>query len=239
MISCGEGGILGPVVGVMGILQALEAIKIIASGKHESAASIGGVEVNGKQPAQHHMLLFSGHVATPFRSVRMAGRRKTCFACGADSPLTPESLREGSVDYMHFCGIRPAVDHLRPEERVSPKEYLERIRDLGDGTPGGHFLLDVRESEHFQVASLEGAVNVPYRKFGGKLDADARPEWLPAELPPSAPIFVVCRQGEDSQIVTRKLKEMGLDRAGERFIGDIKGGMRAWKADIDPTMPFT
>ncbi|PKS06292.1 hypothetical protein jhhlp_007040 [Lomentospora prolificans] len=233
VVSCGEGGILGPVVGVMGVLQALEGIKILAAGKHEQSYMTSPDE----NPIQHHMLLFSGHVATPFRSVRMAGRRKTCFACGPDSTLTKQSLEQGSVDYAHFCGILSVVDTLRPEERVSPKEYLERVRK--DGGHERHLLLDVREAEHFQVASLDGAINVPYRKFSGTGVVDTRPEWLPAELLPSAPIFVVCRQGQDSQIVTRRLKEMGLDRGGERYIGDIKGGMRAWKADIDPTFPFT
>lgn len=40
-------------------------------------------------------------------------------------------------------------------------------------------------------------------------------------------------------MVTQKLKEMGLDRGGTRFVGDIKGGMQAWKREVDKTMPFT
>ncbi|CAI4216117.1 unnamed protein product [Parascedosporium putredinis] len=236
------GGILGPVVGVMGVLQALEAIKILASGRHESPVAPATGET---VPAQHHMLLFTGHVATPFRSVRMAGRKKTCFACSAESTLTKESYAEGAVDYVQFCGVVRPADALRPEERVSPREYLERTRGpaIPGGEPPNHLLLDVREAEHFAVASLDDAVNVPYRKFGESVAAvatgGAPPTWLPANFAPSAPIFVVCRQGEDSQAVTRRLKDLGLDKGGERYIGDIKGGMRAWKADIDPTLPFT
>jgi adenylyltransferase/sulfurtransferase len=45
--------------------------------------------------------------------------------------------------------------------------------------------------------------------------------------------------GNDSQLVTRKLKELGLDRKGERFVGDIRGGMRAWRDEVDETLPFT
>jgi adenylyltransferase/sulfurtransferase len=49
---------------------------------------------------------------------------------------------------------------------------------------------------------------------------------------------VVCRLGNDSQVVARRLKQLGLDYGGKRFIGDIHGGMRAWKEEVDPTMPF-
>ncbi|SPN96620.1 related to molybdenum cofactor biosynthetic protein [Cephalotrichum gorgonifer] len=226
--SCGEGGILGPVVGVMGVLQALEAIKILASG------NLGreGFKREDLGPAQ--MLLFSGHVAAPFRSVRMAGRRKACFACGEASGLTRESLGSGSVDYIQFCGVVPAVEILAPEERISPTQY----REIAEGSTK-HLLLDVRQVEHFGVSSLDGAVNVPYRTLLREEAGEGIvPAWMPPDLPATAPIYVVCRQGEESQYVTRKLKDSGLGRDG-RFIGDIEGGMRAWKRDVDPTMPFT
>lgn len=48
---------------------------------------------------------------------------------------------------------------------------------------------------------------------------------------------MVCRLGNDSQIAVRKLKELGLDRGGERFIGDIRGGFRAWREEVDPDLP--
>ena len=229
VVSCGEGGILGPVVGTMGVLQALEAIKVLASGNLERE----GFEAAELGPP--HMLLFSGHVAAPFRSVRMAGRRKTCFACGEGSALSRESLASGSVDYVQFCGVAAPVEILAPEERISVAEYREVVKK-GETD---HLLLDVREAPHFGIASIDGAVNVPFSALMREVRGEAPPEWMPPGLSPGAPIYVVCRQGEDSQHVTRKLKETGLDRGGERFIGDIEGGIRAWKRDVDPTMPFT
>lgn len=228
VVSCGEGGILGPVVGVMGVLQALEAIKLLAGGELERE----GLERGDLGPAQ--MLLFSGHVAAPFRSVRMAGRRKGCFACGEGSGLSKESLAAGSVDYVTFCGVAPRVEVLAPAERISVAEYREVVRRRN----ADHLLLDVREAPHFGIASLDGAVNVPFSSLmkgvGGVV-----PDWMPPGLSARAPIYVVCRQGEDSQHAARKLKEAGLDGGGARFIGDIEGGMRAWKRDVDPTLPFT
>lgn len=255
VVSCGEGGILGPVVGVMGVLQALEAVRLIAAGQqqHIRAPSPDG---GGLHPPQHgqaggeaaappSLLLFSVGAGGPsFRTVRMRGKRKECFACGPDSTLTLETLRSGSLDYAAFCGATSPVSVLKPEERVSVAAY----RDLM-GRQTQHVLLDVREKELFDIASIDGAVNVPFSKIqgstragqnnkGGLNEEGRQPAWMPADIPADAPIYVVCRVGNDSQLVTRTLKDAGLDRCGERFIGDIRGGMRAWKREVDPAMPF-
>ncbi|KAK8056236.1 adenylyltransferase and sulfurtransferase UBA4 [Apiospora rasikravindrae] len=226
VLSCGEGGILGPVVGVMGVLQALEAIKLVAAGPPPSH----------EVPAPS-LLLFSA-VGTPtFRSMRMRGRRSDCSACGMSSSLTPDALKSGMVDYVLFCGVRSPVRVLAPDERITAAAYSNMLAE----NPGfAHVLLDVRDREHHAIASIPGAVNVPFSMFqrtdmGGQ--DGTRPDWLPESLPPDAPIYVVCRVGNDSQVAARKLKEM---RTGSehRFIGDIQGGMEAWKKEVDKSIPF-
>jgi adenylyltransferase/sulfurtransferase len=233
VISCGEGGILGPVVGVMGVLQALEAIKLIASGALEENA------MAKEEVPPPTLLIFSGMSATPFRSVRMRGRRKDCAACGLASELRLEKLRSGDVDYVRFCGVIPPVSVLDPEERVSVADYRRAMEE----DDRNHLLLDVREPEHFDIGSISGAVNIPIGTImsGHPVTESGearRPEWIPPDLPHHAPIYVVCRVGNDSQLVARRLKELGLDEGGARFVGDIRGGMRAWKDEVDPTMPF-
>lgn len=232
MVSCGEGGVLGPVVGVMGVMQAQEAIKLVA-------ARAADPEVVAKESTPPMMLLFSGTSATPFRSVRMRGRRKDCFACSAESTLTLEGLRSGSLDYVQFCGVSPPVHVLKPEERISAAELHRVISD----SKGSHLLLDVREREHFDVCSIEGSVNFPIGSFMTRNPSSANgfedePDWIPPDLPRDSPIYVVCRVGNDSQLVAQRLKEMGLDRNGRRFIGDVRDGIKGWKEEVDPTMPF-
>ncbi|KAI1106704.1 adenylyltransferase [Jackrogersella minutella] len=234
VVSCGEGGILGPVVGVMGVLQALEAIKLIT-------IRAGGEGISAQDEAiVPSLLLFSATSTTPFRSVKMRGRRPDCHACSSRSKMTVGELVTGSLDYVQFCGVALPVDVLKPKERISATKYHDILTKSGEP----HLLLDVREKEHFDIASIPGAINVPFstlqsrRKSSGH-DEGSRPEYIPKSLPADAPIYVVCRVGNDSQLVTQTLKGMGLDEDGERFIGDIEGGMLAWKHEVDRTMPFT
>ncbi|OTA79752.1 hypothetical protein M434DRAFT_86852 [Hypoxylon sp. CO27-5] len=235
MVSCGEGGILGPVVGVMGVLQALEAIKVIVARSENETLS------TPKEPITPSLLLFSATSATPFRSIRMRSRRSNCFACSSSSTLTLKELKSGSLDYVQFCGVTTPINVLKPEERISAAEYNDILAEHPDRK---HLLLDVREKEHFDIASIPGAINVPFstlqsRSRATQNDENLTPEYVPESLPADAAIYVICRVGNDSQLITRKLKEMGLDRGGERFVGDIRGGMLAWKHEVDKTLPFT
>jgi len=131
------------------------------------------------------------------------------------------------------------VEVLGPEDRVSATDYSV-VRAL----PAEHLLLDVRERELFDVGSIRGAVNVPYSEIraGEKGDGEGgeggQPGWMPAGWRDDVPIYVVCRVGNDSQVVAKMLRERGRHVRRQRFIGDIRGGMQAWKREIDPTFPF-
>lgn len=232
VVSCGEGGILGPVVGVMGILQAMEAIKVIVQGK----LTAPDTPTNETTPTS--MLIFSALSPQPFRSVRLRSRRAGCFACSRDLGLSLESLRSGSLDYALFCGLASAVDILTPEERIEAKTYA-----LIKEKEKKHLLLDVREKVQFDICHIEGSINVPFSTFQGgprvenNLDEKALPKWLPESLPADAPIYVICRLGNDSQVVTRNLIDAGLGRGGTRGILDIRGGLKAWKNQVDKHWP--
>ncbi|KAM3077559.1 Urmylation protein [Clarireedia jacksonii] len=229
VVSCGDGGVIGPVVGTMGVLQALEAIKFIASGK----LAVVHQEEGKTNPTS--MLLFSTNSTPPFRNVRLRARRPTCFACSSQPGLSRQSLKSGSLDYVLFCGATNPVALLGADERIEAAEY-GRLRKHEKKE---HLLIDVREKVQFDICNIKGSVNVPFSSFQGSRNPSQKekPSWLPETFPPDAPIYVVCRLGNDSQVVTKKLKEMGLDRDGTRYIGDIKGGLRAWKAQVDSSWP--
>ncbi|KAK0751764.1 hypothetical protein B0T18DRAFT_362461 [Schizothecium vesticola] len=242
--SCGEAGILGPVVGLMGLAQAGEAIKILASALHLPTHT---GEANLRQPT---LLIYSYDLAGAvgpytFRALRMAGRKKTCFACGEGSEgrLTLEGIKDGTPDYEVFCGLNatPKGGGLSPQERITAGAY-RAARERGELE--GHLLVDTREREHFSLGRIEGAVNVPFGGLLMKAAAIKREGGRGAEILPGvgvgaeAAIFVVCRRGLDSQEVVEKFKELGLDNGGKRRIMDIVGGMKAWKDEVDPSFPF-
>lgn len=249
MTSCGEAGIMGTVVGMMGVAQAGEAIKILASALHLPSSE----ETNLTNP---YLLIYSydlqsGPNPLTFRALKMAGRRKKCFACGENSTLTLEGIKSGTPNYDQFCGLPTAKVTLPLEDRITASAYhdLEASRQNGKEC----ILIDTREREHFSFGSINGAVNIPF----GKLlmaAAVAKKQGVTEEVssllrkvisssegseedyPP--PIFVVCRRGLDSQEAVEKLREMGLDKGGKRKIMDIIGGMKAWKEEVDPGFPF-
>ena len=182
------------------------------------------------------MLLFSSNSSPPFRSVRLRSRRPNCFACSSTASLTLASLSSGSLDYALFCGLTHPVKILAEDERTSALSYANI---LSQASPKPHILIDVREKIQFDICAISGSINVPFSSLQSAkvLDGGEKPAWIPESLPPDAPIYVVCRLGNDSQVIARKLKDSGLDHGGERYIGDIKGGLRAWKEEVDRSWP--
>ncbi|KAH8815487.1 molybdenum cofactor synthesis protein-like protein [Xylogone sp. PMI_703] len=228
VVSCGDGGILGPVVGAMGVLQALEAINLITGNK------LSNGDISNKTPVT--MLLFSGKGTASFRSLKMKGRRADCFACSGSAQLTEESLTSGSLDYVKFCGVTSPVHILLPEERIEAAEY-NKLRYQKEKK---HILVDTREKVQFDICNIDGSINVPFSTLhGSRLNGgeNSRPDWLPDSLPHDAPIYVVCRLGNDSQVAVKRFKELGLDSGGSRYIGDIRGGLRAWRKQVDQSFP--
>ncbi|KAL5003085.1 Molybdopterin-synthase sulfurtransferase [Aspergillus recurvatus] len=229
--SCADGGILGPVVGTMGVLQALEAIKVLTSAEGKAEAT---------PPS---LLIFSAYSSPQFRTIKLRSRRPNCAVCSAEATVTLESVRSGSTDYVFFCGTVDPEDILSPEERITPSEYGNV-----DSTGGERHVIDVREKVQFDICSLKNSINIPMSTilasaYSTPTHAVDRPKHLPPWLPfevaheSNKPIYVVCRQGNDSQTVVRRLKELGLDREGERVVVDIRGGFRSWREQVDPDWP--
>ena len=239
VVSCGEGGILGPVVGVMGVLMALEAIKLLVSkawSKYDTHAH-GDTHASKYIPS---MLLFSAYSNPYFRSIRLRGKRPNCVACSKQHvPIEDTSLLKLN-DYTSFCGVKNPVDLLDPQERIGPKE-MQQLQQDGNSP----LILDVRETTQFDICHIDGSINIPYSSIesdwndSAKVSQDLSDAFshLNADFKHNTPIHVMCRFGNDSQLVVRKLKKLGLDDDGRRWIGDVRGGLQSWKRDVDPLWP--
>ncbi|KAA8895900.1 hypothetical protein FN846DRAFT_784355 [Sphaerosporella brunnea] len=200
IISCGEGGVLGPVVGAMGVMQALETIKLITRPK-------------GKELTQPRMLFFSAAAETMWRTLKMRGRREGCVACGQQGIKNLGSEEE----YALFCGV-PNAFALEEEYRLSVRQARELVL-LGTKP----LLVDVRDRTQFGICKVPGSVNVPFERFL------AVGEGLPEEIvgllqEERRDVVVLCRLGNDSQVAAKRLLESGVHGR----VWDVRGGIREW-----------
>ena len=84
-------------------------------------------------------------------------------------------------------------------------------------------LLDVREPWEYQTAHIEGSTAMPVGEV---------PSRALQELDPEARIVAVCHHGVRSMSVALWLREQGFEKAQS-----LRGGIDAWSADVDPTIP--
>jgi adenylyltransferase/sulfurtransferase len=134
--SCAEGGVLGILPGVIGCIQATEAIKLIL-GKGETL--IG------------RLLLYDA-LDMRFRELKVR-RNPDCPLCG-DRP----TIRE-LIDYEQFCGVRgqeEAGSQLGSQWETTVEELKSRL-DRGDDFT----LIDVRNPEEWQICRIPGAKLIP------------------------------------------------------------------------------
>ena len=141
--SCAEGGVLGVLPGIIGTIQATEALKLL----------IGvGESLVGR-------LLILDALKLKFREVRLRPD-PDCPVCG-----TAPTIRE-LQDYEAFCGVAgPAgAGHAGEDFDITPRE-LEQVL-AGGANP---VLLDVREPMEYRITRLPGAVLVPLGELPARL----------------------------------------------------------------------
>jgi adenylyltransferase/sulfurtransferase len=219
--SCADGGILGPVVGLIGVLQALEAIKLLTEDRSR---------INDKaMPQAPSLLLFSAYGSPQFRWMKLRKRSPKCLACGSVRASSMQRHEPDLIDYSRFCRSVYRTQ-LPPNQRMSVEDYKKIQNQAGKD----HILVDVREHVPFSIANLKGSINVPFSSFesGEALKKD----WLP-DASSDTSIYLICRLGSDSQVALEMMQKSGLSNGGRRLIKDIKGGFSAWRNEVDREWP--
>jgi molybdopterin/thiamine biosynthesis adenylyltransferase/rhodanese-related sulfurtransferase/molybdopterin converting factor small subunit len=134
--SCAEGGVLGILPGMIGIVQATEAVKLILG--------VGELLVG-------RLLLYDA-LAMRFRELKLR-KNPDCPVCGDHPTITK------LIDYQEFCGIpqhEPAPAPGVKEGEISPTEVKAKI-DRGDN----FVLLDVREPHEYQICRIPTSKLIP------------------------------------------------------------------------------
>jgi molybdopterin/thiamine biosynthesis adenylyltransferase/rhodanese-related sulfurtransferase len=206
--SCAEGGVLGILPGLVGIIQATEVIKLIL-GIGETLAG---------------RLLLVDALGMNFRQLKLR-KNPECPMCGTHEI-------KALIDYDQFCGIEKPKDATGPLEVTQdhltknldgiPQVSVQDLKRKQDAHEN-FFLLDVREPHEVPIATLNAPL-IPVGSLESRL----------GEIPVAkdAEIIVHCRSGARSQKAALILKQHGFTN-----VSNLAGGILDWADKIDPSMP--
>jgi adenylyltransferase/sulfurtransferase len=143
--SCAEGGVLGILPGLLGVIQATEVIKLIL----------------GKGDPLIGRLLLVDSLGMKFRELKLR-KNADCPVCGTHPTVTK------LIDYQQFCGIHPEEPKAATVQngipQITPKELKQRL-DSGENI----FVLDVREPHEYQIVNI-GAPLIPLGELPNRVN---------------------------------------------------------------------
>jgi adenylyltransferase/sulfurtransferase len=130
--SCAEGGVLGILPGIIGVIQATETIKIILG---------QGNTLSGR------LLLFNA-LEMKFRELKLR-----------PNPVRP--VIEKLIDYEQFCGITQAKAEEAKQQMEMAEITVKELKQLLDSSDRDFVLIDVRNPNEYDIAKIPGSVLVP------------------------------------------------------------------------------
>lgn len=130
--SCAEGGVLGILPGLVGLIQATEAIKLI---------------LGSGEPLVGRLLLVDA-LGMKFRELKLR-KNPDCVVCGKHPTVTK------LIDYEEFCGLRGQEKPVTPNQAGVPEITVEELKARLDAK-SDLFILDVREPHEYKICNLDG-----------------------------------------------------------------------------------
>ncbi|MFM6064321.1 MAG: molybdopterin-synthase adenylyltransferase MoeB [Microcystis panniformis] len=130
--SCAEGGVLGVLPGVIGTIQATEAIKII---------------LGAPDTLSGRLLLYNAW-EMKFRELKLR-----------PNPIRP--VIEKLIDYEQFCGIPQAKAQEAAEQQKMTEMTVVELKELLDSNANDYILIDVRNPNEYQIAKIPNSVLIP------------------------------------------------------------------------------
>lgn len=130
--SCAEGGVLGILPGIIGVIQATETVKIIL-GK--------GTTLSGR-------LLLYNALDMKFRELKLR-------------PNPERPIIDKLVDYEQFCGITQAKEEEAKQQMEMEEMTVQQLKELLDSGADDFVLVDVRNPNEYDIAQIPGSILVP------------------------------------------------------------------------------
>jgi adenylyltransferase/sulfurtransferase len=211
--SCAEGGVLGVLPGMIGMIQATEAIKLILG--------VG-------EPLIGRFVIYDA-LRMKFRELKLR-KDPDCPVCGTHPTVT------ALIDYEQFCGMPAPTGQPEPAAAAAStttagttmtgpggipeitaedlKAKLDRGEDL--------VILDVREPHEVQICRIADSTVIPLGDVPKRFQ----------ELDRSRELIVHCKVGGRSAKAVQFLREQGFTNAV-----NLRGGILAWIDKVDPSQP--
>jgi adenylyltransferase/sulfurtransferase len=195
--SCAEAGVLGVLPGIIGLIQATEALKLI---------------VGEGEPLVGRLMHFDA-LKMKFREFKLR-RDPECPVCGEHPSIF------APIDYEQFCGAQPAREWFEADDAVRSIS----VRELKQKMDAKELLtlVDVREQWEYDIAQIKGAKLLPLGELEARL----------TEVPRDGIVVMQCHSGMRSEEGARLLQ-----KAGFANVYNLEGGIEAWSAEVDPTVP--
>jgi adenylyltransferase/sulfurtransferase len=130
--SCAEGGVLGILPGIIGVIQATETVKIITG---------SGTTLSGR-------LLLYNALQMKFRELKL-------------TPNPERPAIDKLIDYEQFCGIAQAKERAAKAMKDIPEMTVTELKELLDRQGEKILLLDVRTPDEYEIAKLPGSLLIP------------------------------------------------------------------------------
>ncbi|MEE8043957.1 MAG: molybdopterin-synthase adenylyltransferase MoeB [Thermodesulfobacteriota bacterium] len=201
--SCAEGGVLGILPGIIGTLQAAEAVKLIIEQGNPLIGRLLFLDVLEMQP----------------REMKLR-KDPNCPICGENATI------KELIDYEEFCGIgRGELGQEETTQREDSEEdvleinidQFKEIRDNGNNV----VVLDVREYHEYDICNIEGSVLIPLGEIADRID----------ELNEDDEIIVHCHHGGRSMKATQFLKDKGFKNV-KNLAGGIDAWAEKYDPDM-------
>ncbi|EAR85069.3 MFS transporter (macronuclear) [Tetrahymena thermophila SB210] len=208
--SCGEAGVVGMIPGIIGLLEAVECMKIL-------------IEAPQAKVLSQRMIIFDGYEGT-FKAFRIRGPQKNCISCGENKTI--KFVKD--YDYDNFVGASCQAFTVK-EHNFKNITWKEFVQEKEKGFSDQAEFIDVRPESQYDIVNIPLFKNIPYQDLQD-LDENALSNLLGDK---NKKIFIMCRRGNMSRLAGNDLFKKGY-----KDVYNVVGGINEYGRDFDQSVPF-
>jgi adenylyltransferase/sulfurtransferase len=208
--TCSDSGVFGPTPGVIGTLQANEAVKLILGHKDKILSK--------------RMLIYDGFNMT-FKVIKLRSNKDDCIVCGTNPKLNKDNIKD--FDYNEF--VNPKECRIEKRVQLPSNNEITWKKLKTDFNPDNTLYLDVRTKEQYDMINLPGYINIPLEDLTKNINKYEEEKIIDKEKN----IVILCRAGNFSTHAVKNLLSRGYEK-----VYNVVDGLHSYIREVDDNMPF-